>query len=206
MSFWPSNWLGVHPANSSFKSLNLKPWIPDLRSWGLGFPESYGYPQSSSISRWDVPWNKPTSYWDTPHGYGKPHGLKLRLRSPNDFHCACLRWESFQASSQGNPRSDQWGHIKTPFFNWGGTQNFELGYNVIRYIILIIYVYLYMYILMQAALWFWCPKLVGFSEFLQFPNVSCINPQLCTQKVQELREVIEPSTSVDHVNYCFITR
>ena len=29
------------------------------------FPK-WGYPQSSSISRWDLPWHKPSSYWGSP--------------------------------------------------------------------------------------------------------------------------------------------
>ena len=30
------------------------------------FPESLGYPQSSTILDWDFPWTKPSSYWGTP--------------------------------------------------------------------------------------------------------------------------------------------
>ena len=36
------------------------------------FPKSWGYPQSSSISRWDFPWNKP-SIFGYPHRNGTPH-------------------------------------------------------------------------------------------------------------------------------------
>ena len=32
----------------------------------------WGWPQLSSILDWDCPWNRPSSYWGTPHDYRNP--------------------------------------------------------------------------------------------------------------------------------------
>ena len=51
----------------------------------LRFPESWGYPQFSSISRWDFPWNKPSSYWGTRMTSWKPLSLGMWTNSSHDW-------------------------------------------------------------------------------------------------------------------------
>ena len=55
---------------------------------------SWGYPQSLSISRWDFPWNKPSSYWDTsmtsrkpPHGKWQDGDASFSLLLPPGYSC-----------------------------------------------------------------------------------------------------------------------
>ena len=50
----------------------------------------WGYPQSSSISRWDFPKQKPSSYWGTHH-----------FRKPPDLHPPSLRRDAVEAGALG---------------------------------------------------------------------------------------------------------